>query len=337
MVNSAWQVLEYRDVRYGLRRVEVREAATPLPPTGSPLAVRPLVTTDGRRLVQKSVPRAEGQPDDDLYDRLDREIRAGARLARRFAGLPYPTGLSELVGYDIDVEEPYVLLAHYRGEPVAGQAGRLLTHQQHRFEVGLLHALRELEAAKVVHGDISPRTVWWDGDDVQLVGFEHAVLVGEPRVRNVGSPTGSPQQRAGDGPADVRDDLWSAGAVVLHVVTGDVGATPDPHAAGDALVDLLAGVFAPTPGERPHPVELLDRLAVADRVPPRADRTAVAFGQARAKFDEVLVAKRPGRDAPAPAPPRRDARRVSAVWLAVVSAAVVVLAVTAVLVNGGLW
>ncbi|MFD4676454.1 hypothetical protein ACFWNN_42500 [Lentzea sp. NPDC058450] len=291
-MNGAWETLKYRDFQYLPCATNVRETDDGYV-TDSALTVRGLVTHSGERLVQKLVRRPDGLANPELYDLLDREIRAGARLLRRFPGDAYPAELSKLVGYDIDGEEPFVLLEHYLGEPVAARAGRLLTNDQHSFEVGLFRALRYLEAAKLVHGGLSPDSIRWEDGRTQVAGFEQAVLVGEPRVRGA-SRWCSPEQRDGKGGSAARDDVWSAGAIVLEVVTGQqTGTPPDPGRSGPALAALLAGIF--DPGEnRPSASDVLHRLTASPVVPARQDDTATRFSESRQRFDEVLTGKKDG-------------------------------------------
>ncbi|RKT55395.1 hypothetical protein [Saccharothrix australiensis] len=320
---GAWQFVDYRDYRYQARRVEVREADD-APVVRCELAVRSLVTAEGRHLVHKSVPREAGRVNPGLYLLLDREVRAGARLLRRFPADAYPAELSRMVGYDIDGEEPFVLVERYRGVPVADRAGQLLTEQQHAFAAGLFRALRLLEAAKLVHGGLTPDTVWWDDGRVQVGGFEHAVLIGEPRVRNGKSRWCSPAQHAAEGAASPADDLWSAGAVVLEAVTGEPpGSQPVPERFGAAVGELLAGVFAPAAADRPTAAELLSRLRAPDTVPERGDSAVRDFARSRARFDEVLVAKLAPPAAEPPPPPPEPPRPA---WRLAVTAAVVVAA-----------
>ncbi len=334
-MTGAWQVVDFRDYRYRSRRIEVRDDEDATAVRGE-LHTRSLVDHDGTRLLLKSVPREAGLLNPDLYRLLDREIRAGARLLRRFPADGYPAELSRMIGYDIDGEEPFVLLARHPGGPVADRAGQLLTDQQHRFEVGLFRALRLLEAAKLVHGGLSPDTVWWDDGRVHVGGFEHTVLAGEPRVRNGKSRWCSPAQQAGDGAATPADDVWSAGAVVLEAVTGEPpGSHPVPDRYGAAVGELLAGVFERT-ADRPGAAELLDRLRAADTVPERADNAVREFAASRARFDEVLAEKLAPTSVVEPSEPGgRPPWRRAVVPAAVVVLVVVVAVVVALLVSGG--
>ncbi|MFD5095097.1 hypothetical protein ACFWMR_31155 [Amycolatopsis thailandensis] len=327
-MSGAWETLRYRDFRYHLQQIEVREVG-PAEVVRSELSVRVLATADGGRLIQKTVHREAGRADPELYALLDREIRAGARLLRRFSETAYPAELSKMVGYDIDREDPFVLLEHTPGAPVRAQAGNLLTGDQHAFEVGFFRALRLIEAAKLVHGGLSLDAVWRGSGGIQVTSFEHAVLAGEPRVRNRVSRSCPPDQRAVRGTASPRDDVWSAGAVLMEVVTGgDPGPAPDAARFGPALAELLSSVFHPDPAARPTASDLLARLGESDHVPPRPDGAAREFAASRQRFDEVLDGKRRGRSGePAHAGESPSTRLRTLYMVAGVVAVVVVVAV----------
>ncbi|MCA1674862.1 MAG: hypothetical protein LC799_22610, partial [Actinobacteria bacterium] len=175
--NPPPKALRYRNA-FGMREATevtiVRDLALP----GAMLPARIVVARTGRRMVQKWVPQQLGDGDTTYFDLLDREIRAGTRLAQAFAGTRYPVELAQLIGYDVDGKEPFVLLDEYRGEPAAQHASRLTLHERHRFQVSLLRALLHTGAAGLVHGGVSLATLRWDGNNLQLVDFEQAYQVG---------------------------------------------------------------------------------------------------------------------------------------------------------------
>ena len=102
------EILHYRNAMGVLQRDEF-DVDEELP--GVALAVRRVQQDNGRRLLQKFVPRHVGQQNAGYYDVLDREIRALTRLSQMF-GQHYPVELPRIVGYNTDVEEPYLLRAH---------------------------------------------------------------------------------------------------------------------------------------------------------------------------------------------------------------------------------
>ena len=240
----------------------------------SPIRARWLtVFPGGARLLQRYVPRAHaGSGDWTPYDQLDNEIRAALRLARILGHDRYPEEIVELVGFDVDAVEPFLLLTAYRGEPVSQLAGSLLIDAQRAFRVSLFRSLRLLDAAGVVHRAISPHTVRWDGHQVQIVDLTAMTLAGEPRGVAGAAPWASPEQLSGQGEADPRDDVWSAGVLTSYVSTGEP--VTERSQPADLLVDdpslrrLLGDVFGPAAG-RPDAATMLRRLnAGQPAVPP---------------------------------------------------------------------
>lgn len=298
---------------------------------GWQLPVRRLRTTaDHTELLQKAVPVELGRLSPVAYDRLENEIRAGVRLDERYR-LAYPSELLRLVGYNVDVVEPFLLFEPPDGPPVGEVAGTLLTEQQQAFVTNLLRGLTLLGEAGIVHGNLNPTAVRWDGRSVHLGDLTHARMLGEVRPGDGAAPWAAPERRAVDGEAAVSDDVWSAGMLIYHVITGRPVAQltdgPNLDARGTSVRRLLDGVFAIAPQSRPSVTELLARSrggAPAPIVEPLPDG---AFTAGRAEFDKVRARKvQPAEQPVAPSKPR--ARRVSGRVLAI-AGVVVVLAVAA--------
>ena len=238
------------------------------------------------------------------YDLIDNEIRIGLHLIRAFGHGNYPPELSQLYGYEPDTDEPFVLLLPYLGEPVEHAAGRMKLDQERGFEVGFFRALRLLDAARVVHGAISPVTVRWDGSSaaVQLVDFSSAALAGEPRPGPGRRPWAAPGALAAAALAEPADDVWSAGLLTYHVTTGrrvkTTGQPPDLSVRGGVLRSLLDGVFAEATADRPAAVQLLERLRAPDPWPAGEMTVDDRFALGSRRFDELTKRKSPAvRDA----------------------------------------
>ncbi|GAA4232688.1 hypothetical protein GCM10022254_33250 [Actinomadura meridiana] len=281
------------------------------------------------------------------YRQLDAEILAGLRLARLCDGRPYPRTVSQLVGYDADAAEPFALLEPLRGVEVGTLAGTLPTDQRRRFQISLLRAVRLLGAAGVAHRGIGPGSVRWDGADVQITDFSQAALIGSPRAVTGALPWQAPEQRPDTPPGWDRgdvgptDDIWAAGRLIFHIVTGDDLDDTAKLAARPDLESLLAGVID-RPERRPDAQALLRRLGEAD-APPRPLPADPAFTRGRAEFfaqrhrkhphtaPQAAPEARPDPAAPPPPPPVERRRRDGS-WLLWAGAAVlVVLAVVLVL------
>ncbi|MFA1548397.1 hypothetical protein [Actinomadura chokoriensis] len=219
---------------------------------------------------------------------LDGEILAGLRLARLCDGRPYPRSVSRLLGYDADAAQPFALLEPLRGVEVGTLAGTLPTEQRRRFQIGLLRAVRLLNAAGIAHRGISPGTVRWDGDDVQITDFAHAAPIGAPRTVVGVMPWQAPEQRSKPprdwepGLIGPNDDVWAAGRLIFYVLTGEELDDTAKLADRPELAELLAGVILP-PERRPDAQTLLRRLGEAD-APPRPLAADPAFSRGRAEF-----------------------------------------------------
>lgn len=264
---------------------------------GAELPARIVADHTGRRMVAKWVPHRLGEGHPAYFDLLDREIRAGTRLAQVFTGTHYPVELPRLIGYDVDGREPFVLLEEYRGEPATQHANRLTQYERHRFFVSLLRALLHTGAAGVVHGGVNLATLRWNGTHLQLVDFEQATQVGEPE-RHRGNPARLPGRT---GAAEPRDDIWAAGAVIHELTTGrhTNGGCYDLSQDPEALRYLLHDVLIEQAAARPDAAELLRRLR-ADatvKIMPGMDALLIAGRQA---FDEASARKRGPHPEPAP-------------------------------------
>lgn len=300
-------------------KLEHDEPAEP----GSPFCVRVLRRASGTLAVASQVPELvlqrrlthpPGGRDWSRSDMLDNEIRIGLHLIRAFGEEHYPAELPRVIGFDIDADEPFMLLLPYPGEQAAAAAGRLKLDEERSFEASLFRALRLLEVAGVVHGRIGPATVRWDKATsvVQITDFSRATLAGEPRRRAGQRPWSVAEQVAGTGLAETADDVWSAGQLVFHVATGRPvdpgGAAPNLSVRGAALETLLAGVFGPAPA-RPGGAELLGRLKQPDPWPWPVSAVDPGFAEGQRMFDEHLAMKFPGaRQAPLSTPPTGSPR-----------------------------
>ncbi|MFI7131118.1 hypothetical protein ACIBQ1_35905 [Nonomuraea sp. NPDC050153] len=260
-------------------------------PDLDPFERRLTLVVQGTKIVQRRVPRAEGRDREHLYELLENEARMGSRLLARL-GRAYPVELPRLMGYSLDVEEPFVLLSDHRGEPVTRFSGALLIAEQRALQESLFRAVRILSACDIVHRRIDPGTVRWDGSAVQVTGLAHATLIGSRRLRLGEAPYAAPDQRAGTGRASTADDLWSAGMVIYRTITGrEVADRPDLTAA--PALQPIHDVFS---GRPPSVLEVLDRLRVPDPMQSIPVDQDLRLEEGRAAFDRAREAKRGNED-----------------------------------------
>jgi hypothetical protein len=254
---------------------------------------RVLNPDSNQEFVQKVLPREQASADN--CDLLDNEIQIGLHLLRMIGEARYPRELSRLVGYNADAEEPFILLAE-RGDPAGRFSRKMPAAKYERFQVSLFRALSILEAARVVHRNLTPGTVCWNDPHVQITDFQHARLTGEPAAPAPSPPWAAPEARRGGVPADPAADLWSAGLVIFHVVAGarPAGMTgpPDLRAASGGLDRTLDGVFGPRPADRPLiGLIMQDLRAEQEFIPvkafPEPAVTDSQFIEGRRRFDEL--------------------------------------------------
>lgn len=251
-----------------------------------------LVRSVEREALKKWVPAETAKQRPSACDSLENEARVGYRLLDRFVG-GHPAEIVEVIGHDLDAVEPFLLAEPPRGRQVKDIAVQLSLDEQDEFERGLFRALHCLAEVGIVHGDLTPHTVYWDPDTatVQLGGFGFATLAGErvsaraatPRIKGWIRPPA--QQLAAHG-----DDIWAAGQLVLYAITGRADPT-ELGSRGPALRSLLDGVFADTADARPPASVLLRRLSAHPHA--RAPHTEAdeRFEEGRRKFDEALAQK----------------------------------------------
>ncbi|MEU2718168.1 protein kinase [Streptomyces sp. NPDC007205] len=203
-----------------------------------------LVHGGGERVVQRIAHT------DAARRELERTVRTADVLVRRLGITSYPPELSRVIGYRPDGRAPY-LVATRRGRPLSEMGDRLPLEAGQLWAVvdGILAVLRHLNDLRLVHRDIRPGTLWWDGTTVQLADFGLTLDEGEPRGAAAGTdPWRSPEQAKGQGRADCRDDVYSAGTVFFHLATGEEATTAADMRDRVRWLDagqrtLLEGVF----------------------------------------------------------------------------------------------
>ncbi|WTW96445.1 hypothetical protein OG216_25120 [Streptomycetaceae bacterium NBC_01309] len=236
---------------------------------GSAFQVRELRCGDGSVVLQKRLVGLQPRGAAKALSLLEAEIRVLLRLIRVFAHQEYPHAFVRLVGFDFDVSEPFLLAEPPAAPPVSARIGRMTAEERHRFLVELFSAARLLECAWVVHGGLSPETVCWDpsASRVQITDFASGRLAGEQRLPPPDRQWAAPGPLRAPGPAELRDDLFSAAQVAYNAVTAApirAGGPPANLSLHAHLHALPAAAFHPDPAQRPGPMQILNALGAPD-------------------------------------------------------------------------
>ncbi|MFE5654725.1 hypothetical protein ACFQ9H_00785 [Streptomyces sp. NPDC056517] len=290
-----YQELEFLTPREAQSRFVVRYGEDHRPP-GRPgfLARRAFLGAGGVPVVQYRL-ASSAQGDPQAYGLLEREVAASVALERRYGGHKFLGILTRIVGFDLTAAEPFVLYRPPSGHPLSDWAGRLGAEDQERITGQLAMAVRLLGELGLVHRAITPENVRWDGARVRLCEPYAALRAGEAREPFGAAPWASPEQRAGRGTVDPRDDLWSVAELAYYLLSGRPDRGEGPPADLDDYRRLAAlrhsGLFSPNATERPEPAELLRLLYVPDPLAAGADAVDV-LEPFRAQYDAQVARKR---------------------------------------------
>ena len=237
-------------------------------------------------------------------ERFQREIRLAARL-----------------------QHPHILTVHDSGEAgghlwftmpfVDGETlrARLLRERQLSLDVALRIARQSAQALQyahehgVIHRDIKPENLLLTRDGNTLVadfGIARALGSGDEQLTQTGVSIGtpaymSPEQATGEREIDARSDVYSLGAVLFEMLSGEQPfAGPTPQAV---LVKRLTEPVPSLRAGRPAIPEVVDQVVTTAlaRDPAQRFGTAAAFADALERAgatpsgDTVTVASRPRR------------------------------------------
>ncbi|WP_026178242.1 serine/threonine-protein kinase [Streptomyces hokutonensis] len=184
----------------------------------------------GRQVAVKEIAQDDSLSEEEARQHRDRTLRE----ARAVAQLRHP---HIIVVHDVveQDERPYIVMELIDGGSLAD---RISTHgpvdaaEAARIGVALLGALRTAHAAGVLHRDIKPANVLLetasdeaDADRVVLTDFGIAQVAGATTLTENGAFVGSPEYTAPERMSGVRtgpaSDLWSLGALLCTVLSGE--------------------------------------------------------------------------------------------------------------------
>ncbi|MDV9192821.1 hypothetical protein R6L23_32220 [Streptomyces sp. SR27] len=290
-----YQELEFLTPQEAPVRFVVRYGEDRRPPDRPGFLARRAFLGTGAVPVHQYRLASSAQGDPGTYGLLEREVSASVALERRYGGARFGAVLTRIVGFDLTAAEPFVLYRPPGGRPLADWGGRLSAEDQEAIIGQLAMTVRLLGDLDLVHRAIAPDTVRWDGTRVRLREPYAALRAGEPRDPFGAAPWASPEQRAGRGAADPRDDLWSVAEIAYYLLAGrpDRGEGPPRDLADFRRLAALehSGLFSPHAAQRPHPEELLRLLHVPD---PLAGGLGPAdpLDRWRTEYDHQIARKR---------------------------------------------
>ncbi|GGY91969.1 hypothetical protein GCM10010300_40220 [Streptomyces olivaceoviridis] len=179
----------------------------------------------GRQVAVKELLPDDALPDDDARRRRDRTLRE----ARAVCQLRHP---HIIVVHDVveQDERPYLVLELIDGGSLADRIDRdgpVDAAEAARIGIALLSAVRTAHEAGVLHRDIKPANVLIESgtDRVVLTDFGIAQVEGATTLTETGSFVGSPEYTAPERMSGLRtgpeSDLWSLGALLCTVLSGE--------------------------------------------------------------------------------------------------------------------
>ncbi|WP_427920477.1 protein kinase domain-containing protein [Streptomyces sp. cg40] len=184
----------------------------------------------GRQVAVKEIAQDDSLSEEEARQQRDRTLRE----ARAVAQLRHP---HVIVVHDVveQDERPYIVMELIDGGSLADRIsahGPVEAAEAARIGVALLGALRTAHAAGVLHRDIKPANVLLEtasdegeADRIVLTDFGIAQVAGATTLTENGAFVGSPEYTAPERMSGVRtgpaSDLWSLGALLCTVLSGE--------------------------------------------------------------------------------------------------------------------
>jgi serine/threonine protein kinase len=219
-------------------------------------------TPNGRELRQHRP--VSGDRRADGYARLDNEVLAGRRLHRMADWSGYPPEIVRLYGDESTSGDPFALFEPYRGEPLREVGANLFDDEFGALLTGLLTGLSWLACAGIAHRSISPDTVLWDSNSVQITDLSRSAPFGTARTPIAGPAAWVPRESRPDtcyGTVGPTDDVWAAIRLFYFVRSRGEDLEDFGKLAQSGLAQMFNGllghVFGPPEG-RPTASDLME-------------------------------------------------------------------------------
>ncbi|WP_059079011.1 serine/threonine-protein kinase [Streptomyces scabiei] len=268
----------------------------------------------GRQVAVKELAFDDSLPEERLRQRRERTLREARAVAR--LGHPHIIVVHDVVEQD---ERPYIVMELINGGSLAERIeaeGPMDAREAARIGIDLLGALRRAHDAGVLHRDLKPANVLMETgtDRVVLTDFGIAQVAGATTLTESGSFVGSPEYTAPERMAGTRtgpeSDLWSLGALLCAVLSGESPFRRDslggilhavvvdeirPPAQAAPLLPVVRGLLERDPDRRLDATEA-ERLLRAFRETGRTPRTTKAPRTSAGYTPTRRDVPRPGRD-----------------------------------------
>ena len=268
----------------------------------------------GRRVAIKTV-KLPNADDDETREELER-FRREARAA---GGLSHPN-IVPIFDYGETSELAYIVMEFIGGGSLTGllkKHTRLPASEALRIMDQLLSGLQFSHEKGIVHRDVKPDNVMLTDDQtVKIADFGIARIEGSGATvvgTMLGTPSYmSPEQWRGDAQIDARSDIYAAGVMLYHLLTGK-----RPFEGNQsAIMHKVLSEEAIPPSEvypgAPRELDAIILKAMAKRREDRygsADEFAAALKWANARHDPldegtiIQSSRRPVAQTPPPKPP----------------------------------
>lgn len=285
----------------------------------------------GRQVAVKELAQDDSLSDDDARRRRDRTLREARAVAQlRHSHIIVVHDVAE---HD---ERPYIVMELIDGGSLADRIsahGPVDAAEAARIGIDLLSALRTAHAAGVLHRDIKPANVLVESgtDRVVLTDFGIAQVAGATTLTETGSFVGSPEYTAPERMSGVRtgpeSDLWSLGALLCAVLSGEspfrrdslggilhavVAGEIRPPAQAEPLLPVVRGLLERDPDRRLDAAEaerMLRAFLETGRTPASTSGKSRTPGLGSGRTPKLQVPYTPTQHdvpRPAPTPPATD-------------------------------
>ncbi|WP_338896495.1 serine/threonine-protein kinase [Streptomyces sp. TG1A-60] len=275
----------------------------------------------GRRVAVKELTLDGSLPDERSRQRRERTLREARAVAR--LSHPHIIVVHDVVEQD---ERPYIVMELIEGgslaERIAAQ-GPVDAREAARIGLALLGALRRAHDAGVLHRDLKPANVLIEAgtDRVVLTDFGIAQVAGATTLTESGSFVGSPEYTAPERMSGLRtgpeSDLWSLGALLCAVLSGESPFRRDslggilhavvvdeirPPAQAAPLLPVVRGLLERDPDRRLDAAEaewLLRAFRETGRTPRTTKPPRASTGYTPTRRDVPRAAQEASADGPA--------------------------------------